>query len=239
MVLHWRIEFTSPFSREGHLLVLALRDHSGTAPSFSWISGDFSTRGRGAGEATRAQGEVAAGEQASVSRAGFRGPGLGRTARGARESRTSQLFRKIPNVLDQLSIGDVYRPTPNPQGSLPIPVSRCARQSRASHLIPAMSRNIPAQLLIADTGSAAPPPRRSCHSSRCSVAFAGRKIDFDDPDGVAANETRQPDTVRPGALDPKGLDSAERARPGHQLGVAAPIRWSTLQDPSRHLAYLG
>ena len=35
-------------------------------------------------------------------------------------------------------------------------------------------------------------------------------IDFDDPDGVAANETRQPDTVRPGALDPKGLDSAER-----------------------------
>ena len=49
-------------------------------------------------------------------------------------------------------------------------------------------------------------------------------IDFDDPDGVAANETRQPDTVRPGALDPKGLDSAERARPGHQLGVAAPIR---------------
>ena len=49
-------------------------------------------------------------------------------------------------------------------------------------------------------------------------------IDFDDPDGVAANETRQPDTVRPGALDPKGLDSAERARPGHQLGVAAPLR---------------
>ena len=49
-------------------------------------------------------------------------------------------------------------------------------------------------------------------------------IDFDDPDGVAANEARQPDTVRPGALDPKGLDSAERARPGHQLGVAAPIR---------------
>ena len=57
-------------------------------------------------------------------------------------------------------------------------------------------------------------------------------IDFDDPDGVAANETRQPDTVRPGALDPKGLDSAERARPGHQLGVAARFA-GTLQDPSR------
>ena len=35
---------------------------------------------------------------------------------------------------------------------------------------------------------------------------------------------RQPDTVRPSALDAKGFDGAERARPDQQLGVAAPIR---------------
>ena len=42
---------------------------------FPWISGAFSRRGRGAGEARHARSEVAAGEQAIVSRAGFRGPG--------------------------------------------------------------------------------------------------------------------------------------------------------------------
>ena len=42
---------------------------------FPWISGAFSGRGRGAGEARHARSEVAAGEQAIVSRAGFRGPG--------------------------------------------------------------------------------------------------------------------------------------------------------------------
>ena len=47
--------------------------------------------------------------------------------------------------------------TANPHWSLPIPVSRCARQSRASHLIPAMSRKYPgSKLLIADTGGPCP-----------------------------------------------------------------------------------
>ena len=50
-------------------------------------------------------------------------------------------------------------------------------------------------------------------------------IDFDDPDGVAAKRSSaNPTPYDPVPSIPKALDSAERARPGHQLGVAAPIR---------------
>ena len=77
-----------------------------------------------------------------VSRAGFCGPGEGRLVRGA--VRVARL-----NCFD----------TANPHWSLPIPVSRCARQSRASHLIPAMSRKYPgSKLLIADTGGTVSDP---------------------------------------------------------------------------------
>ena len=58
------------------LPMLALRDRSRVPPISSLDSGDFSGYGRGAGEVSRAGGEVAAGVRVIVSRARFGGPGF-------------------------------------------------------------------------------------------------------------------------------------------------------------------
>ena len=47
---------------------------------------------------------------------------------------------------------------------------------------------------------------------------------FDDTDGVPADETRQANAIRAGALDANGLDGPQPTRPVHQHGIAGAIR---------------
>ena len=95
--------------------MLALRDRSRLAPISSLDSGDFSGHGRGAGEVSRAWGEVAAGVRVIVSRAGFRGPGW-----ALRESFLGHSSRRR-QTSDRVRRGPILSP---------IPVRRCARGSR-------------------------------------------------------------------------------------------------------------
>ena len=79
------------------LLVIALREHSGTAPSFSLDFRRFRPWRKGRREARRVRGEVASGVRAIVSRAGFRGPGG-----ELRESRQGHLPGALPRTNSQL-----------------------------------------------------------------------------------------------------------------------------------------
>ena len=77
-------------------LVITLRDRSrGLPPISSLDSGEFSGHGRGAGEVSRAGGEVAAGVRVIVSRARFGGPGL-----------------REPCTTDPVSVGSAERRIP-------------------------------------------------------------------------------------------------------------------------------
>ena len=70
--------------------------HSGIALGrpqvFPWISGDFSGLGRRSGAAGRVRGGVASGVWAIVSRARFRGPGVGRVGWGGRPDRVLSTY---------------------------------------------------------------------------------------------------------------------------------------------------
>lgn len=50
-------------------------------------------------------------------------------------------------------------------------------------------------------------------------------VDLDDAEPLSAHEAREADPVGTCAFDPEGFEVAERARPGHQVGVARTVRW--------------
>ena len=73
-------------------------------------------------------------------------------------------------------------------------------------------------------------PRGSLGVERVTLAVVAplapvATVDLDDAEPLSAHEAREADPVGTCAFDPEGFEVAERARPGHQIGVARTVRW--------------